>query len=445
MPEENTNWLKLQDWIAEKIRHSEDVPPAIESHEVLQRPKPERDYQVVLENVSRGMLRIKKPEKLIRMITKSIDEQVQVTHTAMLLRNKSGDTFTLIDSVGAEGIKIPVGFIKLTLKDPLIRFFNESINYKVSFTQAVDYDKLIDSFDKNEHIVKSPALAELVKRALRQMELLKANICVPVYCGKDLSGIFLLGRKLSGETYSRQEIGFFTTLANDAAMALANTQLIQDLEDKIYEIHNLYEKEHDVFIRTSISLAAAIDSRDPYTHGHTERVTQYSLVLANELKDLPEANEYKNFIETLHLSALLHDVGKVGVPDSILNKNGQLTKEEYERVKEHPSTGSSILYSIRELGNIADEIRAHHERYDGTGYPDGLKSEDIPFIARIIAVADTFDAITSDRPYRQRSMSEVAVQIIKDAAGTQFDPIVVSAFLLAYRKGRFNLNSKIEE
>ncbi|HPN73314.1 MAG TPA: HD domain-containing phosphohydrolase, partial [Candidatus Omnitrophota bacterium] len=114
-----------------------------------------------------------------------------------------------------------------------------------------------------------------------------------------------------------------------------------------------------------------------------------------------------------------------------------LTKDEYERVKEHSVTGAAILYPIRELGDIAREVRGHHERYDGTGYPDGLKEEDIPFVARIIAVADTFDAITSDRPYRQRKMAEIAMQIIRDNSGTQFDPIVVSAFLLAYRKNRF--------
>ena len=125
------------------------------------------------------------------------------------------------------------------------------------------------------------------------------------------------------------------------------------------------------------------------------------------------------------------------MPDSILNKNSPLSKKEYEKVKEHSITGAAILYPIRELGDVATEVRAHHERYDGTGYPDCLKGDNIPFIARIIFVADTFDAITSDRPYRQKKMSEVAVQIIKDNSGTQFDPVVVSAFLLAYKKGKF--------
>jgi len=122
-----------------------------------------------------------------------------------------------------------------------------------------------------------------------------------------------------------------------------------------------------------------------------------------------------------------------------LNKTTQLTKEEYKKIQEHSATGAAILSPIKGLGDVSTEVRAHHERYDGQGYPDSLKGEGIPFIARVIAVADTFDAITSDRPYRQRKMAEVAIQIIKENSGTQFDPIVVSAFLLCNRKGKLKI------
>ncbi len=438
MSQEN-NWLKLQDWITEKMKNCDGALIPIDN--IGRRQEPELDYQVFLENASRTMIRFKKPEHLIRMIVRTIDEQVKVTHTAMLLHRMDADSYILIDSKGAEGLKIPIGFIKLTRENPLIRLFNERHNLKISDTGAVDYKGLLDLLHRDESVKENGELAGLLEQSARQMELLKANVCLPIYYKKDLIGIFVLGKKLSNLKFTRQEIGFFTTLANDVAMAIANAQLIQDLQDKIYEIHQLYEREHKIFIHTSISLAAAIDARDPYTHGHTERVTQYALSIAEELAEIPEAQAYKNFRETLHVAALLHDVGKIGVPDSILNKNSQLTKEEYEKVKEHSVTGAAILYPIRELGDIAREVRAHHERYDGTGYPDGLKGEEIPLMARIIAVADTYDAITSDRPYRQKKMSEVAVQIIKDNSGTQFDPIVVSAFLLAYRKGKLKINT----
>ncbi|NQT32432.1 MAG: HD domain-containing protein [Candidatus Omnitrophica bacterium] len=429
------NWLKLQDWIVEKMKNCDGALIPMDPSSVQERPEPELDYQFFLENASRTMIRFKKPERLIRMIVRIIDEQVKVTHTAMLLHHKDKNHFTLIDSKGAEGVKIPVGFIRLTFENPLIRMFQERHNFAISEMGVLEYKVLLDIYNRDENAKKNEELYELMGLTLKQMELLKANICIPIYYKKDLMGIFVMGKKLSNMKFSRQEVGFFTTLANDVGMALSNAELIQDLQDKIFEVHELYEREHRIFIHTAISLAAAIDARDPYTHGHTERVTRYALIISEQLEDIPEAQAYKNFKETLHVAALLHDVGKIGVPDSILNKNSQLTKEEYEKVKEHSITGAAILHPIRELGDIAREVRSHHERYDGEGYPDGLKGEETPFIARIIAVADTYDAITSDRPYRQKKMGEVALQIIKDNSGTQFDPIVVSAFLLAYRKG----------
>jgi putative nucleotidyltransferase with HDIG domain len=433
---EETSWREIHDWIIEKMKNTDGALIPLDDESIRTRQEPELDYQFILENASRSMIRFKKPERLIKMIVKVIDELVKVTHTAMLLYHKDREYFTLIDSKGAEGVKIPVGFIRLTFDNPLIRLFKEEYNYKISDIGAIEYDELKSILNEGKKAEKDEELAGLIELTLRQMDLLKANVCLPVYYKRELMGVFILGRKLSNDKFSRQEKGFFRTLANDVAMALSNAQLIQDLQEKVQEVHSLYEREHKLFIQTSISLAAAIDARDPYTRGHTERVTKYALAIANELDGIPEAQAYENFKETLHVAALLHDVGKIGVPDSILNKKSQLTKEEYERVKDHSITGAAILYPIRELGDIAREVRAHHERYDGTGYPDGLKGENIPFISRIISVADTYDAITSDRPYRQKSMGEVALQIIKDNSGTQFDPIVVSAFLLAYKKGK---------
>jgi len=435
MPYED-NWLKVQDWIVDKMRNCDGALIPLERDGWQERQEPELDYQYILENASHTMIRFKKPERLIRMIVRIIDEQVKVTHTAMLLYDGSNKFFNIIDSKGEEGLKIPIGFLRITLDNPLVRMFKERHNYRLSENGVLEYKELLDIGQKNEDIKKDKDLVNLIELVVRQMELLKANVCIPIVYKKELMGIFVLGKKLSNIKFTRQEIGFFKTLANDVAMALSNAHLIQNLQEKVMEVHRLYEREHSLFVHTAISLAAAIDARDPYTHGHTERVTRYALAISEELEDLPEAEAYKNFKETLHIAALLHDVGKIGVTDSILNKKKQLTKKEYEKVKEHSITGAAILYPIRELGDIAKEVRAHHERFDGMGYPDGLKGEEIPFVARIIAVADTFDAITSDRPYRQKKMAEVAVQIIKDNSGTQFDPVITSAFLLTYRKGK---------
>jgi len=399
-------------------------------------PKAKKDYQVFLENASRLMIRFKKPERLIKVIIDVIDEQLGIEHTAILLYREHKNAFILIDSKGEGGAKIPVGFIRMAFDNPLIKMFDERKNYVISENGILIYKHLTALLKNKESMEKHKGLADLTELSLRQMELLKANMCIPLYYKKSLIGILVLGDKISGEKFTRQEIGFFVTLANDAAMAIANAELIESLQARVEEIKDLYDKEHRIFVHTAIALAAAIDARDPYTHGHTERVTQYCIAVSEELKDISEARVYRDFEETLHISALLHDIGKIGIRDAILNKQSDLTKEEFEKIKDHAIIGATILSPIKELNYVAKEVKCHQERYDGKGYPEGLKGSAIPLIARIIAVCDTYDAITSDRPYRRRKTSETAVQLIQKGSGTQFDPIVVSAFLLAYKKGK---------
>ncbi|MBF0215633.1 MAG: HD domain-containing protein [Candidatus Omnitrophica bacterium] len=430
------DWQKIEDWMVKKLKKGTENLPLNPDPAALQRHDLELDYQVILEEASRNMIRFKSPEHLIKMIIRTIDEQVKTYHTAMLVFSEKKNFFMLVDSKGAAGAKIPIGFIRLNYDNPMIRLFSERINFKITGSGAINKKELTQRFKGDPELSGNKSLTSLIPLVIKQMDLLRAEVSVPVYYKKKMLGILLLGGKVSGNDFSRQEISFFTTLANDVAMALTNAQLIQNLSERVDEIHKLYEREHRMFLHTAISLAAAIDARDPYTHGHTERVTRYAQAVAIELEELPEARDYLNFKETVHVASLLHDVGKIGVPDSILNKPTALTKDEYEKVKEHAVTGATILSPIRELGQIANEIRSHHERYDGTGYPDNLAGDQIPFISRIIAVADTFDAMTSDRPYRQGQMKEIAVKTIFDESGKQFDPIVVSAFLLAYRKGR---------
>jgi len=170
------------------------------------------------------------------------------------------------------------------------------------------------------------------------------------------------------------------------------------------------------------ALAATVDAKDHYTYGHSKKVSEYAVALAEAL-GLPEDK-----VTTIRAAALLHDIGKIGVPDSILNKEGTLTEEEWERIKAHPQDGVEILRHVINLVNCLPAILHHHERYDGNGYPSGLKGTDIPWEARILAVADTYDAITSLRPYRQRLPSQQALEEIKRCAGTQFDPELVDIF-----------------
>ncbi len=188
---------------------------------------------------------------------------------------------------------------------------------------------------------------------------------------------------------------------------------------------DLYQVLRDPNIAAAQSLAAAVDARDRYTSGHSERVTSYALQIAEEIGLNHEQ------LDAMKIAGLLHDLGKIGVPDAILNKPGSLTQEEREVINRHPSVGGNILRRTPQLELILPAVLFHHERWDGAGYPDGLCGDSIPLMARIMAVADSFDAMTTDRPYRKAMSVEAALFELRANAGKQFDPVVVDAFIAA--------------
>jgi HD-GYP domain-containing protein (c-di-GMP phosphodiesterase class II) len=184
----------------------------------------------------------------------------------------------------------------------------------------------------------------------------------------------------------------------------------------------LFRQQTDFFEEVVRALTSAIDAKDPYTCGHSDRVARVSVCLARQLGLSSEE------LNTLYLSGLLHDIGKIGINDAILRKPGRLTKEEFEHIKTHPELGYKILRGVKRLDKALPVVLHHHENWDGTGYPHGLKGEDIPYLARICAVADGFDAMGSDRPYRAGMPDEKVDDILRDGAGKQWDPNVVDAF-----------------
>lgn len=192
-------------------------------------------------------------------------------------------------------------------------------------------------------------------------------------------------------------------------LSTSRTQILQDLSE--------------LFYKTIKSIAHALDAKDKYTHGHSMRVTLYSLALAKALK-LPE-----NLLEEIETAGLLHDIGKIAIPEKILLKPGKLTEEEYEVIKTHPELGERFVESIQKLKLISNWLKHHHERYDGKGYPEGLKGEEIPISSRIIALADTYDAMTSSRSYREALSHQQALDEIKRCSGTQFDPKLAELFI----------------
>ena len=183
----------------------------------------------------------------------------------------------------------------------------------------------------------------------------------------------------------------------------------------------LREKEQ-LLVSVVRSLVSAIEAKDPYTHGHSERVALYARRIAEEV------GYHDNEVERLYLSSLLHDVGKIGVSDATLLKEGKLTDEEYKEICRHPDEGWAILCDLQQLSYVLPGVLHHHERWDGKGYPDGLAERDIPLDARVLAVADAYDAMTSDRPYRKGMPNDKAEHIIREGSGTQWDPECVEAF-----------------
>lgn len=203
-----------------------------------------------------------------------------------------------------------------------------------------------------------------------------------------------------------------------------NIVLAKRIEESTKNLVRLYEDLRTTYMRTIKVLAQAIDARDHYTHSHSENVTRYAVAISEEM------NLSAKDIEMIRDACELHDLGKIGVQDNILSKPTQLTPEEWKEIKRHPITAAQILEPLTFLNNVIDLIRQHHEHYDGSGYPQGIKGEDIPLGARIIHLADAYDAMRSARSYRKVPLPKLeAILEIKKNNGTQFDPKVVAVFL----------------
>ncbi|MCB2181283.1 MAG: HD domain-containing protein [Desulfobulbaceae bacterium] len=317
------------------------------------------------------------------MVLAKTAKLMQAEKVLILLLDETKTILTLHRSQGFDQVEMPVK----EFHD--IRSFDHCIVHKgavITLNEVLAYDDL--RFQR------------------RQMPFLSDMVFAPLEIKGEAYG--LLG--ISGNTheFSSVELEIFCSLGSQAAIALENA--------------TLYEKLHDAFLHTAEALAEAINSRDPYTGGHTRRVSQYSLQLAEAL------NLSTKEKEDLRLGAILHDIGKIGIDDAILRKGGIFSPEEKEIMKNHPEIGANILEHVDEMEEVIRGVRHHHEWFDGSGYPDGLRKNDIPLAARIIAIADVFDALTTDRPYRKAMKKEAAIKIIQEDAGSHFDPELLDMF-----------------
>ncbi len=261
----------------------------------------------------------------------------------------------------------------------------------------------------------APTLHENGGRDSRLPEHTFSCLLVPMKIREKTFGVLDAAIFSKRRGFGSKDVNYLAFMVNKAAYAVENLAL--------------YENIYDNLLATLYAFVKAIEARDPYTEQHSNRVTQIALALADSLGCSQEEKDI------LNVAGRLHDIGKIGIRDSILLKPGRLTPEEYNIIKQHPVIGAEIVDQLGLWNREKQIIRAHHERYDGKGYPDGLRKNEIPMLARILSVADVFDAIASDRAYRRRMEEGKILEIMYGGAGTQFDPRVVDVFRHLYDQG----------
>jgi len=245
----------------------------------------------------------------------------------------------------------------------------------------------------------------------------KTLICAPLKVKGEIIGTITVVNKLDDTVYTNEDLDLLNTIAAQASIAIKNAQL--------------YEDQQKTYLNTIHALVSAIEASDSYTRGHSERVTSYCMEMAKKL-ELPDER-----LKIIERAAILHDIGKIGIDLSLLHKEGRLTPEDIHELQQHPVIGMKILEPIEFLSDVRLCIGQHHERYDGRGYPNKVSADQLLLESRLLAIADSFDAMTSDRPYRRALPLEVAIKELTDNAGTQFDPELVPHFVEILESGTF--------
>lgn len=286
----------------------------------------------------------------------------------------------------------------------------EGAEFMQSLARDIDISWLPDIFDGQGSRIFDPGdrSVEPMMRTSSTEQQFHSLLSISLKANNRYLGILNLFSLTPGFTFSEKESRALYILSAKGASAIQNAFL--------------YENTQQNYLQTIKSFAYALEAKDQYTHGHSQQVTRYAEILAQGLKLDPQQ------INLLTQAALLHDIGKIGISEAILNKPGRLTDEEFQVIKKHPVTGKHILTPISSLAPIVPIVYHHHERWDGGGYPEGLQGEKIPLMARILTVADAFDAMTSNRAYRQPMATEEAFQELGACAGSQFDPLLVGIF-----------------
>jgi putative nucleotidyltransferase with HDIG domain len=307
-------------------------------------------------------------------------------------------------------------FFAYVYNDTLKTYEYKNTYYKDNpiYVGEVDIDRIQLSFNLEQATIFEGEPGVFKNRQKVKLPQISSTMFVPLKTGARNVGLLLFVSLTKGFVFGKIQRNFIKIFAGYIAAAFQNVLL--------------YENQAESFSQTIQSLVHALEAKDEYTQGHSERVTQYAVAIANEM------NLSEKDVENIHTAGQLHDIGKIGMHYEKLNKPGKLSKEEWEMFKQHPTIGKKILEPIKSLSEIIPFVYQHHERYDGKGYPEGLKEKEITLGARILAIADTFDAMTSNRSYRNALSKQTAIDEIIKCSGTQFDPDIVPYFEPALEK-----------
>ncbi len=394
------------------------------------------NYQATLRDIAKSMVRLKRPERLLKIITRFIDRQFGLSHTSLLVLQEHKKCFIFVDSKG--GRRFPIGLVKFEMDHPLVHWFQgvkkKRGAHKEDFLHRAELKKRF--FNSRSQTPSEEARTEL-ERVRKAMDDLKIELAIPGFYKDTLLGLLLLGQKKNNRLFTKSEISFFQILTQDCSMAVKTAEyhrgLVeqnQELGKRIGEIEGLRKKEQSTYYEIMRSLAQEVYAKDAYTFGHVSQVERLGLITAMEMGlDLSGKKR-----DILCAGLILHDVGKIGIPDHILKKAGRLEGEDWKIMQSHVEKGKKILEPLSDFKEAAEIVYCHHEKFDGSGYPRGLKGEEIPIEARIVSVVDAFHAIVSTRCYSSGKSVDQALAELKRCAGTQFDPIVVDAFVRALRK-----------
>ncbi|OQX54192.1 MAG: hypothetical protein B5M48_01445 [Candidatus Omnitrophica bacterium 4484_213] len=362
------------------------------------------EYRDALKAADKELGKVKSLHSLLVMTAKVISDTLAPDHTALFIKNRKKNEFE---------IKISKG--KRKIKSEEIKSNNGLIHWLIRHKEPVVYEELKYRLESEDWTHRKDEKKRM-EQAIDEMERLNANVCIPSFYKNKLAGGVILGNRTSGNMYTQEDLDLLQSLANHTAA------VVDDLQ--------VQKEKDDLTVDVIAALVKTTEAKDSYTKGHSERVTQYAEEIARKLKNSAPFRTVYELEEKVHYASLIHDVGKVGIPDSILCKPSKLTDEEWRIMREHPSKGAEIISQIRDLDkDIIAGVLHHHERWDGRGYPKGLAGQDIPKIARILAVADAYDAMTTSRSYRKALTIEEAKEELRKNSGIQFDPQVVEAFL----------------